>query len=179
MDDVRWLGADWEDRIFFASDYFDQLYQWAVQLIKDGKAFVCDLTGDEIREHRGTLTEPGKPSPYRDRSVEENLELFERMKNGDFKDGQKTLRAKVDMASPQHQPARPGDVPHPARASPSHGATSGASTRCTIGRTGKATRLRRSPTASARWSSRTTARCTTGTSRRSASTPRSKLSSPA
>ena len=100
MDDVRWLGADWEDRIFFASDYFDQLYDWAIQLIKDGKAFVCDLTGDEIREHRGTLTEPGKPSPYRDRSVEENLDLFERMKNGEFANGEKTLRAKVDMASP-------------------------------------------------------------------------------
>ena len=100
MDDVRWLGADWEDRIFFASDYFDQLYDWAVKLIKDGKAFVCDLTGDEIREHRGTLKEPGKPSPYRDRTASENLDLFQRMKDGEFADGQKTLRAKIDMASP-------------------------------------------------------------------------------
>ncbi len=98
--DVRWLGFDWEDRLFYASDYFDQLYQWAVQLIKAGKAYVCDLTADEIREYRGTLTEPGKNSPYRDRSIEENLDLFERMKAGEFPDGSRTLRAKVDMASP-------------------------------------------------------------------------------
>ena len=80
MEDVRWLGFDWEDRLFYASDYFDQLYEWAVQLIKAGKAYVCDLTADEVREYRGTLTEPGKESPYRDRSVEENLDLFERMR---------------------------------------------------------------------------------------------------
>jgi glutaminyl-tRNA synthetase len=98
--DVRWLGADWEDRLFFASDYFDQLYEWAVQLIKDGKAYIDDLSPDEIREYRGTLTEPGKNSPYRDRSVEENLDLFERMKNGEFKEGERVLRAKIDMASP-------------------------------------------------------------------------------
>ena len=100
MDDVRWLGADWEDRLFFASDYFDQLYEWAVQLIKAGRAYVCDLTADEMREYRGTLTEPGKDSPHRDRSVEENLELFEKMKAGEFPDGSHTLRAKIDMASP-------------------------------------------------------------------------------
>ena len=98
--DVRWLGADWEDRLFYASDYFDQLYAWAVQLIKDGKAYVDDLSPDEIREYRGTLTEPGKESPYRNRSVEENLDLFERMKNGEFPDGARVLRAKIDMASP-------------------------------------------------------------------------------
>ncbi len=99
MEDVRWLGYQW-DEMYFASDYFQQLYDWAVQLIKAGKAFVCDLNADEIREHRGTLTEPGKESPYRNRSVEENLDLFARMKNGEFADGSRTLRAKIDMAAP-------------------------------------------------------------------------------
>lgn len=98
--DIQWLGADWEDRLFFASDYFQQMYEAAVKLIKKGKAFVCDLSAEEMREYRGTLTEPGKNSPYRDRSVEENLELFENMKNGVYKDGEKVLRAKIDMASP-------------------------------------------------------------------------------
>ena len=98
--DIKWLGADWEDRLYFASDYFDQMYEAAVKLIKKGKAFVCDLTADEIREYRGTLTEPGKESTYRNRSVEENLDLFERMKKGEFEDGSKVLRAKIDMASP-------------------------------------------------------------------------------
>jgi glutaminyl-tRNA synthetase len=97
--DVRWLGFDWE-QLRYASDYFDQLYEWAVKLIKDGKAYVDDLTADEVREYRGTLTEPGKESPYRNRSVAENLDLFERMKNGEFPDGAKSLRAKIDMASP-------------------------------------------------------------------------------
>ena len=100
LQDVKWLGADWEDRLFFASDYFDQMYEAAIKLIKKGKAFVCDLTAEEIREYRGTLTEPGKNSPYRDRSIEENLELFENMKNGMYPDGSKVLRAKIDMASP-------------------------------------------------------------------------------
>jgi glutaminyl-tRNA synthetase len=100
MDDVRWLGGDWEDRLFFASDYFDQLYQWAVQLVTAGKAYVCDLTADQVREYRGTLTEPGKNSPFRERSAVENLDLFERMKAGEFPDGTRTLRAKIDMASP-------------------------------------------------------------------------------
>jgi glutaminyl-tRNA synthetase len=99
MEDVRWLGGDWEDRLYFASDYFDQLYEWAVQLIKAGKAYVCDLTPEQVREQRGTLTEPGKESPYRNRSVEENLDLFARMKAGEFPDGSRTLRAKIDMAS--------------------------------------------------------------------------------
>lgn len=98
--DIRWLGFDWEDREFFASDYYEQLYKFAVQLIKQGQAFVCDLNADQIRQHRGTLTQPGKESPYRDRSVEENLDLFERMRKGEFPDGSKTLRAKIDMASP-------------------------------------------------------------------------------
>ena len=99
-EDVRWLGWDWEDRFFYGSDYFDQMYEYAVQLIKKGKAYVCDLTADEIREHRGTLTHPGEDSPYRNRSVEENLDLFERMRAGEFPDGMRTLRAKIDMASP-------------------------------------------------------------------------------
>ena len=99
-EDIEWLGADWEDRLFFASDYFDQMYECAVKLIRDGKAFVCDLSADEIREYRGTLTEPGKESPYRGRSIEENLKLFEEMKNGVYEDGTKVLRAKIDMASP-------------------------------------------------------------------------------
>ncbi|MGN0267674.1 MAG: glutamine--tRNA ligase/YqeY domain fusion protein [Lachnospiraceae bacterium] len=99
-EDIAWLGADWEDRLFFASDYFDVMYECAVKLIKKGKAYVCDLTADQIREYRGTLKEPGKNSPYRDRSVEENLELFEAMKDGKFADGEKVLRAKIDMASP-------------------------------------------------------------------------------
>ena len=98
--DVKWLGADWEDRLFFASNYFDQMYEAAVKLIKKGKAYVCDLSAEEIREYRGTLTEPGKESPYRNRSVEENLTLFENMKNGMYEDGSKVLRAKIDMASP-------------------------------------------------------------------------------
>ena len=98
--DIQWLGADWKDHLYYASDYFPQMYEAAVKLIKKGKAFVCDLSAEEIREYRGTLTEPGKESPYRNRSVEENLDLFERMKNGEFEDGSKGLRAKIDMASP-------------------------------------------------------------------------------
>src|SRR5690606_35475863 len=99
-EDVRWLGADWEDRLFYASDYFGQLYEWAVQLIKDGKAYVDSLSAEEIREYRGTLTQPGRNSPYRDRSVEENLDLFEKMKRGELADGEAVLRAKIDMSSP-------------------------------------------------------------------------------
>lgn len=98
--DVRWLGYDWDDRLYYASDYFEKMYEFAVQLIKDGKAYVCDLSPGEIREYRGTLTEPGKESPYRNRSVEENLDLFQRMRDGEFEDGSRVLRAKIDMASP-------------------------------------------------------------------------------
>lgn len=100
MADVRWLGFDWEERLHHASDYFDQLFDWAVRLIENGKAFVCDLNFEEMRELRGTLTEPGKPSPFRDRPVEVNLDLFQKMKAGEFPEGSKTLRAKIDMASP-------------------------------------------------------------------------------
>lgn len=98
--DVKWLGAEYEDRLFFASDYFQQMYDYAVDLIKKGAAYVCDLKADEIREYRGTLTAPGKESPYRNRTIEENLDLFERMKKGEFDNGEKVLRAKIDMASP-------------------------------------------------------------------------------
>jgi glutaminyl-tRNA synthetase len=100
QEDVRWLGFDWGDRLFYASDYFEQLYDYAVQLVKTGKAYVCDLSEEETREYRGTLTKPGENSPYRDRSVEENLDLFERMRAGEFEDGARVLRAKIDMASP-------------------------------------------------------------------------------
>ncbi|NOY41757.1 MAG: glutamine--tRNA ligase/YqeY domain fusion protein [Planctomycetes bacterium] len=99
-DDIRWLGADWEDRLCFSSDYFDQLYDWAAQLIKAGKAYVCDLDAEQMREYRGSLTEPGRDSPYRERTVDENLDLFNQMKAGEFADGSHTLRAKIDMASP-------------------------------------------------------------------------------
>jgi glutaminyl-tRNA synthetase len=100
MEDVRWLGAQWDGRLFHASDYFEQLYEWAEQLIRDGKAYVDDLSADEIREYRGTLTEPGRHSPYRDRTVDENLDLFRRMRAGEFAEGSRVLRAKIDMASP-------------------------------------------------------------------------------
>ena len=100
MNDVRWLGFEWADKVYYASDYFEQLYEWAVQLINAGKAYVCDLTADQTREYRGNLTKPGKDSPFRDRSVEENLDLFRRMRAGEFPDGSRTLRAKIDMASP-------------------------------------------------------------------------------
>ena len=121
IDDVRWLGFDWDDRLFYASDYFDQLYEWAVQLIKQGKAYVCDLSAEEVREHRGTLTEPGKHSPYRDRSVTENLDLFERMRQGRVprRHADAAGQDRHGLAQPQH--ARPGDVPHQARAAPPHG----------------------------------------------------------
>ena len=103
MEDVRWLGFDWEDRLFYASDYFDQLYEYAVILIKKDKAYVCDMTSDEISETRGTPTRPGKESPYRSRMIEENLDLFQRMKAGEFPDGAKVLRARIDMSSPNMQ----------------------------------------------------------------------------
>ncbi len=99
-EDVKWLGWDWGENLFFGSDYFDQMYQYAIDLIKKGKAYVCDLTAEQTREYRGTLTEPGKDSPYRNRSIEENLDLFERMRKGEFPDGSRTLRAKIDMAQP-------------------------------------------------------------------------------
>jgi len=100
IEDIKWLGFDWADRLFYASDYFERMYEYAVGLIKAGKAYVCDLTGDQIRRHRGTLTEQGKNSPYRGRGIKENIDLFERMRGGEFADGSRTLRAKIDMAHP-------------------------------------------------------------------------------
>jgi glutaminyl-tRNA synthetase len=100
IDDVRWLGADWEDRLFYASDYFEQLYAWAERLVAAGRAYVCDLDAEQMRAHRGTLTEPGRNSPYRDRTAAENLDLLRRMRAGEYADGARTLRAKIDMASP-------------------------------------------------------------------------------
>jgi len=100
MEDIKWMGFDFGDRVYYGSDYFDKIYEYAVQLIKKGLAYVDDLSAEEIREYRGTLTEPGKESPWRNRSIEENLDLFERMKNGEFESGEKVLRAKIDMASP-------------------------------------------------------------------------------
>ncbi|RLB38253.1 MAG: glutamine--tRNA ligase, partial [Deltaproteobacteria bacterium] len=100
MEDVRWLGFDWGDRLYYASDYFEQLYEYALKLIRDGKAYVDDLSAEQIRQYRGTLKEPGRESPYRNRSVEENLDLFERMRAGEFEEGSKVLRARIDMAAP-------------------------------------------------------------------------------
>ena len=117
---MRWLGFDWGEHLYHASDYFEQLYEWAVHLIRAGKAYVDDLSADEIREHRGTLTEPGRNSPWRDRPIEESLDLFARMRAGEFPNGARVLRAKIDMASPEHQPARPGAVPHRPRRAPAH-----------------------------------------------------------
>jgi glutaminyl-tRNA synthetase len=159
---LRWLGFEWGEHEYYASDYFDQLYAFALELIRRGKAFVCDLSSEEIAAYRGTLTEPGRNSPYRDRSVAENLDLFERMKAGEFENGVRTLRAKIDMASPNlvmrdpilyrvhkvaHRTARPG-----------------ACTRCTTSRTASRTRSRASPTRSARSSSSRAGRSTTGSS---------------
>ena len=117
--DVRWLGFDWEDRLYFASDYFEQLYNFAIELIGKGLAYVCDLSAEEVREYRGTLTEPGRESPYRNRSVEENLDLFQRMRAGEFPDGARSLRARDRHGLPQYQPARPGALPHSPRCDPS------------------------------------------------------------
>jgi glutaminyl-tRNA synthetase len=100
ISDIKWLGADWEDRLFFASDYFDQMYEAALVLVEKGKAYVCDLNAEEMREYRGTLNSPGKDSPYRERSIDENRTLFMEMKEGRYKDGEKVLRAKIDMSSP-------------------------------------------------------------------------------
>jgi len=129
MEDVRWLGYEWEN-LCYASDYFEQMYEYAVRLIRKGKAYVCDLSPEEIRRTRGTLTEPGIPSPYRDRSVEENLDLFRRMREGEFPEGSRTLRAKIDMARPTSTCATRCCTGSSAPGITTPG-TSGASTRCT------------------------------------------------
>ncbi len=142
MRDIRWLGFDWGAHLYHASDYFEQLYQWAEQLIQAGKAYVDDLTGEQIREYRGTLTEPGRPSPFRDRSVEENLDLFRRMRAGEFADGSQDAAREDRHGFAQHQPARPGDVPDPQGVRTSAPATRGASIRCTTGPTASRIRSR-------------------------------------
>jgi glutamyl/glutaminyl-tRNA synthetase len=119
MHDVRWLGFEW-DALYYASDFFEELYQYAEHLIRTGHAYVDDLTGEQIGEYRGSLDKPGRPSPYRDRPVEESLDLFRRMRQGEFENGKRTLRAKIDIALAQSEPARSGALPHPARAPPSH-----------------------------------------------------------
>ena len=162
QEDVRWLGFDWADRMFYASDYFEQMYRYAEQLIRDGKAYIDSLTADQIREYRGTLTEPGRNSPHRDRSVEENLDLFRRMRAAEFPDGVHVLRAKIDMASPQHEHAGPDAVPHQACDASPHAAIPGASIRPTTTPIRSRTPSKASRTRCARWSSRTIGRCTTG-----------------
>ena len=162
MTDVEWLGADFEDHLYFASDYFDQMYECAVKLIKKGKAYVCDLSADEIREYRGTLTEPGKNSPYRDRSIEENLQLFEEMKNGKYKDGEKVLRAKIDMASPNINMRDPDHLSCGTYDIITTQVISGAFIRCMILLIRLRMRLRRLHTRSVHWSLKITDRCMTG-----------------
>ena len=119
--DVRWLGFDWGEHLYHASDYFEQLYAWAVHLIRAGKAYVDDLSADEIRAHRGTLTEPGRDSPWRERPIEENLTLFERMRDGEFPNGARVLRARIDMASPNINLRDPDPLPDRPRDAPAHG----------------------------------------------------------
>ena len=173
--DIRWLGFDWAlER--YASDYFDQLYEWAKELIRKGLAYVDDQTQEQIREGRGTVSEPGKESPWRNRSAEENLDLFERMKAGEFADGEKVLRAKIDMAHP-NMLFRDPIMYRIIHARPTARATSGASTRCTTTPTGRATRSSTSPTRSARSNSTSTVRSTTGSSRRWASSRRTSTNS--
>ena len=160
-EDVKWLGADWKEHLYFASDYFDVMYECAVKLIKKGKAFVCDLTAEEMREYRGTLTEPGKNSPYRDRSVEENLRLFEEMRDGKYQDGEKVLRAKIDMASPNINMRDPV-IYLVAHMNHHNTGINGASIRCMTLHTPSRTQWRRSLIPSVRWSLKITVRCMTG-----------------
>ena len=176
IEDVRWLGWDWGEHLYYSSDYFEQLYEFALKLIRDGKAYVCDLSQQEIRDYRGTPTEPGRNSPYRDRSVEENLSLFEGMRAGEFEEGSRVLRARIDMASGNLNLRDPViyrilKVPTTAQATP------GAYTRRTTSPRDSRTRSSGSPTRSAPPSSKTTARYTTGCSTRSACSTRSRSSS--
>ena len=161
IEDVRWLGCDFGAHLYFASDYFEKMYEWAILLIRAGKAYVCDLNADEIRTYRGTLTESGRNSPNRKRPVEENLDLFERMRKGEFPGGFRTLRAKINMASPNinlRDPVMYRIINSPITVR----ATSGASTPCTTGRTGLRTPSRTSRTRSARWSTRSIVPSTIG-----------------
>ena len=160
-EDIQWLGADWGEHLYFASDYFDQMYECAVKLIKKGKAFVCDLTAEQMREYRGTLTEPGKESPYRNRSVEENLELFENMRAGKYQDGEKVLRAKIDMASPNINMRDP-ILYRVARMTHHNTGDNGAFIRCMILHIRSRMQSRELLILSVPWSLRITDRCMTG-----------------
>ncbi len=161
--DVEWLGFKWAGQERYASDYFDQLHEWAIHLIQAGKAFVCDLNAEQMRAYRGSLTEPGKNSPYRDRSVEENLDLFARMKAGEFPDGAKSLRAKIDMASPNINLRDP--ILYRIRHAHHHQTgDKWCIYRATTSPTASRTPSRALPTRSAPWSSRITVRCTSGSS---------------
>ena len=167
IEDLHWLGADPNGGIFYGSDYFDKCYEYAEKLITEGKAYVDDLTREEMREYRGSdAGKPSRPSPWRDRSPEENLDLFRRMRAGEFKEGEKTLRAKIDLASPNMNMRDPAIYPSNTP-SITVRATSGASTPCTTSPIPFRTPSRASPTACAVWSSKTIARCTTGSSRTS------------
>ena len=163
IEDVKWLGGDFEDRLFYASDYFEQMYQYAVALIKKGKAYVCDLSADEIRMTRGTLTEPGKESPYRNRTVEENLLLFEHMRKGEISDGTKTVRAKIDMASPNIN-LRDPIMYRSFMKDTTDRETHGVSIRRTTGRMALRIPLKESRTPSARSNLRIIVLCTIGSS---------------
>ena len=168
--DIQWLGFEWAQERY-ASDYFDQLYEWAIVLIKKGLAYVDDQTQEQIRETRGTVSEPGKESPWRNRTVEENLGLFERMRKGEFSDGEKVLRAKIDMAHP-NMLFRDPIMYRIIHAEHHRTGDNGASIRCTTMPTAKATRSNRLPIRSARWNSTYTGRSTTGSSRRWKFSPR-------
>lgn len=159
--DIEWLGADWEGRLFFASDYFDQMYEGAVKLIKKGKAYVSDLSAEQIREYRGTLTEPGKEDPYSTRSVEENLALFEDMKNGKFADGEKVLRARIDMASSNINMRDPV-IYRVAHMTHHRTGDNGASIQCMTMHIQSRMRSRELPILSVLWSSKTTDHYITG-----------------
>ncbi len=161
--DVKWLGFEWAGPVRFASDYFDQLHDWAVELIKSGNAYVCDLTPEQAKEYRGSLTEPGKNSPFRERSVEENLDLFARMKAGEFKDGERVLRAKIDMASPNMNLRDP--ILYRIRHAHHHQTgDKWCIYRTTTSPMASRTPSKASPTRSAPWSSKAIVRCTTGSS---------------
>jgi len=177
-EDIRWLGFDWDHREYYASDYFERLYQFAIQLIKGGKAYVCDLSADEMRDYRGTLTEPGKNSPYRERPIEENLDLLQRMKAGEFPDGARTLRAKIDMASPNL------NMRDPVMYRILHATHHSTGDKCVfirlmISPTANRIRSRESRIRSVRWNSKITDRFTTGFSISSIFIIRSRLNSPA
>ncbi len=161
QEDIHWLGFDWGDRFFFGSDYFEKDYEYAVELIKKGLAYVCELTPEQFREYRGDVNTPAV-SPWRDRPIEESLDLFARMRAGEFPEGKYTLRAKIDLASGNFNMRDPRALPHPLHRAPPSGHKVVHFPRCTTSRTRSRTRSRASRTRCARWNMRITARCTTG-----------------